>query len=200
MRLLRFAALVFIFIVAFQFVNIRYFGGAIFSLSSEDKFPVSIDVSTQVTEPIRPLSDPERLNFTSSRSAEVDEEERTGLEEDHDIGSDKNNTIQSHDIFIEDAKDKETLDLLLGARNGLNESNENIVEDADIVFENSRKVEILETGSDPSVDNLSPEVKRFMKVSNSGVVSITEMMNLLHQSRASHVSPVCILVSTTTPL
>ncbi|KAL1210297.1 putative glycosyltransferase [Cardamine amara subsp. amara] len=187
MKLLRFVALVFIFIVAFQFVNIRYFGGAIFSLPSEDKFPVSIDVSTEL---ISPLLDPERLNFTSSISAEVDEEESTGLEEDHVIGSDKNDTIQSHDSLIEDdAKDKETLDFLLGTRNGLNGSDENIVEDADMVSANTRKVEILETGSDPSVDNLSPEVKRFMKVSNSGVVSITEMMNLLHQSRASHVSP-----------
>lgn len=189
MKLLRFTALVFILILAFQFVNIRYFGGAIFSLSSEDKFPVSIDVSTQVTEPIRPLSDPERLNFTSSGSAEVDEEERTGLEEDHVIDSDKNDTIQSHRSFVEDAKDKETLDLLPGTRN----DDKNMVEDADMVSENSRKVEILETGSDPSVDNLSPEVKRFMKVSNSEVVSITEMMNLLHQSRTSHVSSVCIL-------
>ncbi|CAL9227759.1 unnamed protein product [Arabidopsis halleri] len=186
MKLLRFAGLVFIFITTFQFVNIRYFGGSIFSLSSQDKFPVSssIDVST---EPVRTLSGPERLNFSSSISVEVDEEESTGLEEDHVIGSDKNDTVQAHDSFIEDVKDKETLDLLPGTRSS-NETYEKIVEDADIAFENTRKVEILESKSDPSVDNLSSKVKRFMKVSNSGVVSITEMMNLLHQSHTSHVS------------
>lgn len=162
-----------------------------FSLSSQDKFPVSssIDVST---EPVRTLSGPERLNFSSSRSIEVDEEESTGLEEDHVIGSDKNDTVQAHDSFIEDVKDKETLDLLPGIRSSTNETYEKIVEDADTAFENTRKVEILESKTDPSVDNLSSEVKKFMKVSNSGVVSITEMMNLLHQSRTSHVSLVCV--------
>lgn len=190
MKLLRFAGLVFAFVAAFQFVNIRYFGGAIFSLSPEDEFPVSINGST---EPIRPLFGPERLNVSSSRSAEVANGERNSLEEDNVIGSDdKNDTIQSHDSFIEDAKDKEPLDLLLGTRSSSsNGSDGKIVEDPDMVYENSRKVEILESQSDSSADNLSPEVKKFMKVSNSGVVSITEMMNLLHQSRASHVSLVC---------
>jgi len=185
MKLLRFAGLVFIFITTFQFVNIRYYGGDIFSLSSQDKFPVSIDVST---EPVSTLSGPERLNSSSSRSVEVDEEESTGLKEDHVIGFDKNDTVQGHDSFVEDVKDKETLDLLPGTKSSSNESYEKIVEDADIAFENIRKMEILESKSDPSVDNLSSEVKKFMNVSNSGVVSITEMMNLLHQSRTSHVS------------
>ncbi|KAL9288926.1 putative xylogalacturonan beta-1,3-xylosyltransferase [Arabidopsis thaliana] len=185
MKLLRFAGLVFIFITTFQFVNIRYYGGDIFSLSSQDKFPVSIDVST---EPVSTLSGPERLNSSSSRSVEVDEEESTGLKEDHVIGFDKKDTVQGHDSFVEDVKDKETLDLLPGTKSSSNESYEKIVEDADIAFENIRKMEILESKSDPSVDNLSSEVKKFMNVSNSGVVSITEMMNLLHQSRTSHVS------------
>ncbi|ESQ53884.1 hypothetical protein EUTSA_v10024793mg [Eutrema salsugineum] len=186
MKLLRVAGVVFIFIVTFQFVNIHYFGGAIFSLPSEDKFPISsINGST---EPIRPLSGTEKLNFSSSRSVEVAKEERTGLEEDHIIGSDKSESIESHDSFIEDAEDKETLELLLRTGSSSNGSYSDIVEDADIVNENSRNVEILESKSDTSVDNLSPEVKRLMNVSNSGVVPITEMMNLLHQSRTSHVS------------
>lgn len=189
MKLLRFAGVVFIFITVFQFVNLRYYGGDIFSFSSQDKFPVSIDVSIV---PIKPFSGSERLNFTSSRSAEVAEVESTVLEQDHVPGSDKNDTIQSHESLAEDAKDNETLDLLPGTKSSSNESYDKIVEDADILYENTRKVEILESKSDPSVDNLSPEVKRFMKVSNSEVVSITEMMNLLHQSHASHVSQVCV--------
>ncbi|CAH2077147.1 unnamed protein product [Thlaspi arvense] len=183
MRLLRFAGVVFIFITAFQFVNMRYFGGAIFSLSSQDKFPVPIDGST---ESVRPLYGPEKMDVTSSTSANVAARERTGLEEDRVTGSDRNvTTIQSHDSFIEDAKDK---DLLLGTGSSSNVSYENIVEDVDIVSENNRNVETLESKSDASVDNLSPDVKRLMNVSNSGVVSITEMMNLLRQSRISHVS------------
>jgi hypothetical protein len=138
MKLLRFAGLVFIFITTFQFVNIRYYGGDIFSLSSQDKFPVSIDVST---EPVSTLSGPERLNSSSSRSVEVDEEESTGLKEDHVIGFDKNDTVQGHDSFVEDVKDKETLDLLPGTKSSSNESYEKIVEDADIAFENIRKME-----------------------------------------------------------
>ncbi|CAA7025472.1 unnamed protein product [Microthlaspi erraticum] len=173
MRSLRFAAVVvFVFITAFQFVNIRYFGGAIFSLPSQDKFPVSVDGNT---EPVRPFPD-------SSRSAE--REVTTGLEEvDHVLGSGNNVTIQSNDSLIDDdAKDKKTLDSLQGT------GNSSIVEDADMVNENSRDVEILESKSDTSADNLSPDVKRLMNVSNSEVVSITEMMSLLRQSRTSRSS------------
>lgn len=200
MKLLRFAGLVFVFIATFQFVNIRYFGGAIFSLSSQDKFPVvSISGSIELVEPLFAY---ERLNVSSSRSVEVAKGEGTGLEEDNLIGSDdKNDTIQSRASFVEEAKDKEILDLLLETRSNSNGSYKKTVEDADMVFENSRKVETLEIKSDTSVENLSPEVKKLMKVSNSGVVSITEMVNLLHQSRTSHVSLVCdfsVLVSTTT--
>lgn len=222
MKLLRSAGVVFVFISAFQFVNIRYYGGDIFSLSSQDEFPVSLHGST---EPITPLSGTESVNITSSRSAE-----RTGLEEDYVTGNDTNVSVQSH---VEDAKDKEALDLLLRTRSSLNRS------DADIVNENNRNVETLEsssksddsfvedakdkealletrsslngssvdTGEDADIvnrnvetlesssksdDNLSPEVKRVMNVSNSGVVSIAEMMSLLHQSRTTHVSPVCM--------
>lgn len=233
MKLLRFAGVVFIFILAFQFVNIHYYGGDILSLSSQDEFPVSIHGST---EPIRPLSGPERLNVSSSISAEVSEGERTGLGEDYVISSDANVSVQSHDAkdketldllletrssmngsdadivnennrnveilesddFVEDAKDKDALDSLLETRSSSsNGSYGDVVEDAEIVNENNRNVETLETRSD---DNLSPEVKRVMNVSVSGVVSISEMMSLLHQSRTTHVSLVCglLLVSTTT--
>ncbi|CAN7032503.1 hypothetical protein BRARA_H01293 [Brassica rapa] len=221
MKLLRFAGVVFIFILAFQFVNIHYYGGDILSLSSQDEFPVSIHGST---EPIRPLSGPERLNVSGSVSAEVSEGERTGLGEDYVISSDANVSVQSHDAkdketldllletrssmngsdadivnennrnveilesddFVEDAKDKDALDSLLETRSSSsNGSYGDVVEDAEIVNENNRNVETLETRSD---DNLSPEVKRVMNVSNSGVVSISEMMSLLHQSRTTHVS------------
>ncbi|KAF8090923.1 hypothetical protein N665_0461s0009 [Sinapis alba] len=175
MKLLRFAGVVFIFISAFQFVNIRYYGGDIFSLSSQDEFLVSIHGNT---EPIRPLSGPERVNISSLRATE---EERTGLEEDYVTGNDTNVSVQSH---VEDAKDKEALDSLLETRSSSNESYVDIVEDADTVNENNRNVETLENRAD---DNLSAEVKRVMNVSNSGVVSIAEMMSLLHQSRTSHV-------------
>ncbi|KAL0698088.1 hypothetical protein Bca4012_054210 [Brassica carinata] len=228
MKLLRSAGVVFVFIFAFQFVNIRYYGGDMFSLSSQDEFPVSIHGST---EPIRPLSAPVRVNVSSSRSAEG---ERTGLEEeDYVTGSDTNVSVQSHDdsfvedakdkvaldslletrsssnrsdaeivnennrnvetleskpddSFVEDAKDKEDLDSLLDTRSSLNGSDVDIVEDAEIVNENNRNVETLE--SSRSDDDISPEVKRVMNGSNSGVVSIAEMMRLLHQSRTTHVS------------
>ncbi|WZZ09593.1 hypothetical protein YC2023_095514 [Brassica napus] len=222
MKLLRFAGVVFIFILAFQFVNIHYYGGDILSLSSQDEFPVSIHGST---EPIRPLSGPERLNVSGSISAEVSEGGRTGLGEDYVISSDANVSVRSHDAkdketldllletrsssmngsdadivnennrnveilesddFVEDAKDKDALDSLLETRSSSsNGSYGDVVEDAEIVNENNRNVETLETRSD---DNLSPEVKRVMNVSNSGVVSISEMMSLLHQSRTTHVS------------
>uniref|UniRef100_A0A1J3DLZ5 Putative glycosyltransferase n=1 Tax=Noccaea caerulescens TaxID=107243 RepID=A0A1J3DLZ5_NOCCA len=161
MRLLRFALVVFILITAFQFVNIRYFGGAIFSLPSQDKFPVSSIHGS--TEPVRPFSG------SSEEGEEVD----------HVIGND---TFQSHDT--------ETLDSLQGTGAGTGTGTSSIVEDADMAManENTRNLEILESKSDASVDNLSPDVKRLINVSNSGVVSITEMMSLLHQSRTSHAS------------
>ncbi|KAJ0247357.1 Exostosin domain-containing protein [Hirschfeldia incana] len=235
MKLLRSAGVVFFFILAFQFVNIRYYGGDIFSLSSQDEFTVSIHESAE------PLPGPERVNVSNSRSAQG---ERTGLEEEEDqvTGSDANVSVQSHDdsfaedakdkktqddllletrnrsngsyektvedveitdennsnvetlesksddSSVEDAKDKETQDdLLLETRSSLNGSDVDIVEDAEIVNENNRNVETLERSS-RSDDNLSPEVKRVMNVSNSGVVSISEMVSLLHQSRTAHVS------------
>ncbi|CAH8326529.1 unnamed protein product [Eruca vesicaria subsp. sativa] len=224
MKLLRVAGVVFILILTFQFVNIRYYGGEIFSLSSQDEFPVSLHESTEL---IRPLPGPERVNVSSLRSAE---EEKTGLEGGYVTGSDTNVSVQSHhDSLVEDAKDKEVLietrsslngsdaeivnennnrivenldsksddslveaakdkdalDSLVETRSSSNESYVDIVEDADIVNENNRNVEILESRS---VDSLSPEVKRVMNVSKSGVVSVAEMMNLLHQSRSTHVS------------
>ncbi|CAN6819372.1 unnamed protein product [Brassica oleracea var. botrytis] len=196
MKLLRSAGVVFVFILAFQFVNIQYYGGDIFSLSSRDEFPVSIHGST---ESIRPLSGPVRVNVSSWRSAEG---ERAGLEEDYVTGSDTNVSVQSHDdSFVEtrsslNGSDADTvnennrnvedaLDSLVETRSSLNGSYVDIVEDAEIVNENNRNVETLESKSD---DNLSPEVKRVMNVSNSGVVSISEMMSLLHQSRTTHVS------------
>lgn len=156
MRLLRFAALVvFVFITAFQFVNIRYFGGAIFSLPSQDKFPASIHGST---EPVRPFSG-------TSEEGEI-----AGVIGNHTFQS------QSHD-------DKETLDSLQGTGTGTGTSS--LVEDADMALamanENTRSVEILDTKSDASVE-------RLINVSNSGAVSITEMMSLLHLSRTSHAS------------
>ncbi|CAN8327068.1 unnamed protein product [Cochlearia groenlandica] len=185
MRLLRFGGLVFIFIVfAFQFVNIRYFGGAIFSSSSQDKFHSSIQTTTEPT-----LSGSERSDFSSSSSDEVVAKgERTGLDQDYELVSDKNDTIQSHESFIEVVKDKEDLDMLQGTGSSSNDSYRNIVEDAEILNESSRNVEILESKSDTSVDNLAPEVKKLMNVSNSGVVSISEMMNLLRQSHTPRVS------------
>ncbi|XP_010437853.1 PREDICTED: probable glycosyltransferase At5g03795 [Camelina sativa] len=189
MKLLRFGGLVFVFITIFQFVNIRFYNGAIFSLpSSQDKFLVSSSINRSTEEHlIRPSSASDLTYSTSSsRSAQG---ETTSSEEDHVLlGSDKNDTNQSHESLEEDdAQDKETLDdLLPGTRSS--SSNEKIVEDADVAYENTRKVEILESKSDPLVDNLSSDVKCFMKVSNSGVVSITEMMDLLHQSHTSHVS------------
>lgn len=199
MKLLRSAGVVFVFILAFQFVNIQYYGGDIFSLSSRDEFPVSIHGST---ESIRPLSGPVRVNVSSWRSAEG---ERAGLEEDYVTGSGTNVSVQSHDdSFVEtrsslNGSDADTvnennrnvedaLDSLVETRSSLNGSYVDIVEDAEIVNENNRNVETLESKSD---DNLSPEVKRVMNVSNSGVVSISEMMSLLHQSRTTHVSLVC---------
>ncbi|CDY49323.1 BnaC03g66910D [Brassica napus] len=187
MKLLRSAGVVFVFILAFQFVNIQYYGGDIFSLSSRDEFPVSIHGST---ESIRPLSGPVRVNVSSWRSAEG---ERAGLEEDYVTGSDTNVSVQSHDdSFVETRSslngsdaDTDALDSLVETRSSLNGSYVDIVEDAEIVNENNRNVETLESKSD---DNLSPEVKRVMNVSNSGVVSISEMMSLLHQSRTTHVS------------
>ncbi|CAN6826816.1 unnamed protein product [Brassica oleracea] len=196
MKLLRSAGVVFVFILAFQFVNIHYYGGDIFSLSSRDEFPVSIHGNT---ESIRPLSGPVRVNVSSWRSAEG---ERAGLEEDYVTGSDTNVSVQSHDdSFVEtrsslNGSDADTvnennrnvenaLDSLVETRSSLNGSYVDIVEDAEIVNENNRNVETLESKSD---DNLSPEVKRVMNVSNSGVVSISEMMSLLHQSRTTHVS------------
>ncbi|KAL0679794.1 hypothetical protein Bca4012_007775 [Brassica carinata] len=196
MKLLRSAGVVFVFILAFQFVNIHYYGGDIFSLSSRDEFPVSIHGST---ESIRPLSGPVRVNVSSWRSAEG---ERAGLEEDYVTGSGTNVSVQSHDdSFVEtrsslNGSDADTvnennrnvedaLDSLVETRSSLNGSYVDIVEDAEIVNENNRNVETLESKSD---DNLSPEVKRVMNVSNSGVVSISEMMSLLHQSRTTHVS------------
>lgn len=228
MKLLRVAGVVFIIISAFQFVNIRYYGGDIFSLSSQDEFPLSLH---ETTEPIRPVPGPVTVNVSSLNSAEG---ERTGLKEEEDYVSapDTNVSVQSHDSFAEGTKDKEALDSLLETRssssNGsdadiVNENSRNVEtlegesddssveddakdketqddllletrssssngsDDAEIVNENNRNVETLESSS-RSGDNLSTEVKRVMNVTKSGVVSIAEMMSLLHQSRATHVS------------
>lgn len=67
MKLLRVAGVVFIIISAFQFVNIRYYGGDIFSLSSQDEFPLSLH---ETTEPIRPVPGPVTVNVSSLNSAE----------------------------------------------------------------------------------------------------------------------------------
>lgn len=213
-------------------MNIRYYGGDIFSLSSQDEFPLSLH---ETTEPIRPVPGPVTVNVSSLNSAEG---ERTGLKEEEDYVSapDTNVSVQSHDSFAEGTKDKEALDSLLETRssssNGsdadiVNENSRNVEtlegesddssveddakdketqddllletrssssngsDDAEIVNENNRNVETLESSS-RSGDNLSTEVKRVMNVTKSGVVSIAEMMSLLHQSRATHVSSVCV--------